>query len=62
MRSLIIDPKKCTGCGVCPAICPEVFEMDADSKAKVKNSWKKADEELIKQAADACPAEAIVLA
>lgn len=29
-----VDKETCIGCGLCPSICPEVFEMDDDGKAK----------------------------
>ncbi|MBW4829656.1 MAG: ferredoxin [Clostridiaceae bacterium] len=28
-----VDKDTCIGCGLCPSICPEVFEMDDDGKA-----------------------------
>ncbi|MFC1612536.1 ferredoxin [Patescibacteria group bacterium] len=54
-----IDKEKCIGCGTCPALCPEVFELnDSDFKAFVKEG---ADISLpcVKEAKDACPVEAI---
>lgn len=38
MAKVIIDSKKCNGCGTCVSICPmQVFEMDkATNKAVVK--------------------------
>ncbi len=31
MMKAIIDQNMCTGCGLCPDTCPEVFEMDGDT-------------------------------
>ena len=28
-----VDKDTCIGCGLCPSICPEVFEMQDDGKA-----------------------------
>ena len=30
-----VDKETCIGCGLCPSICDEVFEMDDDGKAHV---------------------------
>jgi ferredoxin len=29
-----VDKSLCIGCGLCTAVCPEVFEMDDDGMAK----------------------------
>lgn len=55
---VVIDQKKCLGCGTCVALVPEVFEMGKDGKAKVKK-FSNVEEEKIKTAVDACPAQAI---
>ena len=54
MAKIIQD--ECVGCGVCANICPDGIEM-VDKKAKIKN--EKAD--CLKNAADACPRNAILL-
>jgi len=55
-----IDKEKCTGCGTCVALCPEVFEIGDDGKSEVKNP--KACEECDCQATvDSCPEDAITL-
>lgn len=54
-----VDSTICIGCGLCPDICPEVFEMD-DAIAKVKIDPVPPDaEESCKEAADSCPVSAI---
>lgn len=54
-----VDADICIGCGLCPDICPEVFEMD-DAIAKVKIDPVPADaEESCREAADSCPVSAI---
>ncbi len=56
-----VDPDICTGCGLCPDLCPAVFEMDGDvAKAKVDPIPADA-EESCRDAADNCPVEAIVI-
>lgn len=56
-----IDPELCTACELCVDTCPEVFEMGEDI-AQVKVDEVPADaEESCRQAADECPAEAIII-
>ena len=31
-----VDPDLCIGCGICPDVAPEVFEMGTDDKAHTK--------------------------
>ncbi len=52
---------KCIGCGACVALAPDIFEMDASTmKSKVKKQPAGPDEvDTAKQAAEACPVEAI---
>lgn len=56
-----VDPELCTACELCVDTCPEVFEMGEDI-AQVKVDEVPADaEESCRQAADECPAEAIII-
>ncbi len=56
-----VDPELCTGCELCVETCPEVFEME-DDVAVVKVDEVPADEEdCTQEAADDCPAEAIII-
>lgn len=51
----------CVSCGVCVDICPEVFEMGSDY-AEVKSDAVIDDyEDEIRDAADSCPTEAIII-
>lgn len=50
----------CIGCGLCPELCPEVFELQDDGIAHVivselKEEW----EDEAKDAESQCPVEAI---
>ena len=56
-----IDEDLCTGCGLCADSVPEVFEM-SDDVAKVIVAEVPADKEAaVQEAADDCPAEAIIV-
>jgi ferredoxin len=56
-----VDPDLCTACELCTETCPEVFEMGEDI-AIVKVGTVPSDlEESARQAAEDCPAEAIIV-
>lgn len=50
----------CIGAATCSAIAPDVFELDAEMKAVVKNELG-APEETIMDAAKSCPTLAIYI-
>ncbi|MCD7894609.1 MAG: ferredoxin [Erysipelotrichaceae bacterium] len=53
--------ENCIGCGTCAAICPDVFDLNADGLAE--NIIGDIPDELMdsaKEAAESCPVEAIV--
>ncbi|WP_066498922.1 ferredoxin [Abyssisolibacter fermentans] len=55
-----VDKNTCIGCGICPDVCPEVFEMDADGKAVASDSEVPDDIlDNAKDAEDQCPVDAI---
>ena len=57
----VIDADMCTGCELCVATAPEVFEM-ADDVAVMKGDAIADDAlESAKQAAEECPVEAITI-
>ena len=59
MKARVTDD--CTACEVCVGICPDVFEM-GDDTAEVKVNPIPADlEGSVKEAAESCPVEAIVM-
>lgn len=55
-----IDREKCIGCGLCAGICTDVFKMNSEGIAEVKNDADfKKNEKGIREAAESCPVEAI---
>jgi ferredoxin len=57
-----VEKDACIGCGTCPAICPEIFEMDDDGLATTLKEQVPQDlEESAQEAAESCPTEAIVI-
>jgi len=55
-----VDKDTCIGCGLCPEVCPEIFQMDDDGKAVA--SPDEVAENLItsaKEAEEQCPVSAI---
>ena len=56
-----VDAELCVGCGACVDICPDVFDMP-DETAVVKTDPVPAEhEDAVREAAEACPTEAILL-
>lgn len=51
----------CTGCGVCEHICADVFELDGDKAQVIAAVVPVDEEENCRQAAEACPVDAIEL-
>ena len=55
-----VDKDTCIGCGLCPSMAPEVFEMDDDGKAKViVDEVPAAAEDGTKESETSCPVNAI---
>jgi ferredoxin len=50
----------CIGAATCSAIAPDVFELDAEMKAVVKDE-QGADERTVLEAAESCPTLAIYI-
>ena len=58
-----VDPDLCTGCELCIDVCPDVFEMSEDdiSVAKMEDDVPEEFEDAVREAAEDCPSEAIIL-
>jgi ferredoxin len=57
-----VDKNICIGCGLCPTVCPEIFEMDDDGLARASES--EITDALVDSAKDAeeqCPVNAITV-
>ncbi|MDT8717282.1 ferredoxin [Clostridium sp. 19966] len=55
-----VDKDTCIGCGLCPSVCPSVFDMGDDGKAEsVVDTVPSDDEDSAKEAESSCPVNAI---
>jgi len=54
-----IDPDKCSACGNCEEICPEVFELGDDDRSHVIIEDAQGLEACIEAAIENCPEDAI---
>jgi len=58
-KTIQVDQAKCIGCGLCASICSDVFELDENGKARVKDAAACDKAGCCQQALDNCPAKAI---
>jgi len=56
-----IDADLCTACELCVDTCPDVFEMGDDVAKVIVDVVPEDSEECAKEAAEDCPAEAIII-
>ena len=57
-----VDKDACIGCGLCPSVCPAVFDMDDDGKAKsIVDEIPSEEEASSKEAEESCPVDAIAV-
>ena len=56
-----IDADLCTACGLCTDDVPEVFTMGDDVAEVVSDDVPGGQEDAVKDAADSCPSEAIII-
>lgn len=59
----VVDKETCIACGLCPTICPDVFEMQDDGKAGTishdDSNVPEEEENAAKEAEESCPVNAI---
>jgi ferredoxin len=60
MYRIAIDRSLCNGYGVCEALAPDVFELDADGFAVLRTGVS--EDEAVREACDSCPMGAISIA
>jgi len=53
--------EECIACELCTETCPEVFEMGDEYARVIVETVPQEHEEAVCQAADECPAEAIIV-
>lgn len=56
---IIVDAKKCIGCGVCTQICPEIFALDEDRGVAEIILPDAPVDSRVKKAFDSCPVSCI---
>jgi ferredoxin len=56
-----VDPDLCTGDEICTQVCPEIFEMQGDKAVAKMEKVPDDVKDLVKEAADSCPSEAIII-
>jgi len=55
-----VDRDLCIGSAMCVATAPDVFELDDEGLSRVVDGGA-ADEETLRQAAEGCPVQAVIL-
>ena len=56
-----VDAELCVGCGACVDICPDVFDMSAETAVVQADPVPAEHEDAVREAAEACPTEAIAV-
>ncbi|KYH38655.1 MAG: ferredoxin [Candidatus Bathyarchaeota archaeon B26-1] len=66
---VLIDRENCIGCGVCEALCPEVFEIDEEGLSRIKEPYRAENlgkgevgerlKSCVEEASNSCPVSAI---
>lgn len=61
-HKVIVDRSRCCGYGLCAALCPDVYKLDADGIVFLESDYVPVgQEEAAMEGAAACPAEAILV-
>ena len=56
-----IDKDSCTACELCVDTCPDVFGMGSDIAEVIVDEVPAEFEDAVREAADECPTEAIIV-
>jgi ferredoxin len=57
-----VDKELCIGCESCVDLCPEVFDMEEEvAYTKIDDDIPEDTEDTCREAAEACPTEAIIV-
>ena len=59
-KKLSVDPDKCIGCGACEGVAGEYFKM-TDELSTVIKEYDEKDADIVNDAIDGCPVQAISL-
>ena len=57
--NVCVDQLTCIGCGMCPGIAPEVFQMGGSGKAEAFAPATAENKDSVQEAIDSCPVSAI---
>lgn len=58
----VVSQDTCIGCGLCPSIAPDVFEIKDDGKAHViSDPVPESSKDAAKEAESSCPVNAIAV-
>ena len=60
IKEVIVDRELCIGAASCIAVAPEVFELDEENKAIIKDK-DAVDEQTLIDSVRSCPTNAIIL-
>lgn len=61
ISKVVVDRNLCIGAAPCTTVAPDAFELDAEGKAVVKESWKNVEGKTVLEAAKSCPVNAIAV-
>lgn len=57
-KTVVVDQEACTGCGTCAAIAEDCFQLNEETE-KAQVISQDCSEDLMQEAIDTCPEEAI---
>lgn len=59
MKAMVKDG--CISCGLCEGVCPDVFKLGDDGLSHVVGEVTAANEGAVREAAESCPVQVIVV-